>query len=58
MKGASPNQHEHSAAIRAGVEKIEQRLEEADGKIQVLGKRLQAARGETDSWVDSDMPRS
>ena len=58
LKGASLNQQKHLAAIREGVEKIEQRLEEADGKIQVLGKRLQAASGEADSWADSDMPRS
>ena len=58
MIGASPYQQKHSAAIREGVEKIEQRLEEADGKIQVLEERLQTVRDEAYSWVDSDMPRS
>ena len=38
------------------MEKVKQRLEEADGKIQVLVKRFQAARNEADSRVDSDMP--
>ena len=40
MKGASSNQHEHWAAIRAGVEKIEQQLEKADGKIHFLEECL------------------
>ena len=54
MKGALPNQQKHSAALREGIEKIEQRLEEADGKIQNLKERLlsvldeaAAARAET-----------
>ena len=56
MKGASPNQHQHSAAIRAGSEKIKQRLEEANCKIHVLEERVYSARDEADSWVNSDMP--
>ena len=47
LKGVSPNQHKHSAAIREDIEKIEQRLEEAVGKIQNLEERFQAARDES-----------
>ena len=58
MKGTSPNQQKNLAAIREGVEKLKQRLEEAECKIQVLEERLQAARDKADPWVDSVMRRS
>ena len=53
MKGASPNQQKHSAAIREGVEKLKQRLEEADCDIHVREERLQAACDEVDFWLTS-----
>ena len=58
MKEAPPHQNNHSVAIREGVEKFKQRLEEADCKIQVPEERLQAAPGKADFWVDSDMFQS
>ena len=49
MKGASPNQQKNSVAIQEGVEKLKQRLEIADCKIQVLDELFQATRDKADA---------